>query len=288
MKINIKNFLMAAAAVLVLCSCSEGKYWTEPADKGDVVAFAKPAATVSVSPTGQAPSSYTVTLYRSQTASEQTVNVEFTPSESAADVLSGASSVTFKAGENTADYVISIGSLIPGMNYSAKLSVTNPENALTHVNSQNLSFTFSISQALSWTAAGEAAVQSSNWVGNETPMNVKVEEGNWPIAGQRLFRLIDVYYVLEPEYAEQGTELRFFTDDDGNALELFQAWTYMGEMYDDEYCFFGCPAQYGGQFISEGNEYLMQGVIGTAASLTGDVAPGWYENLYFVWDCPAK
>lgn len=279
---------MAAAAVLVLGSCSEGQYWTEPADKGDVVAFAKPAATVAVSPTGQAPASYTVTLYRSQAAGEQTVNVDFTPSKSAEGVLSGASSVTFKAGENTADYVISIGSLIPGMNYSAKLSVTIPESALTHVNTQNLSFTFSISQALSWTPAGEAAVQSTNWVGNADPMNVKIEEGNWPIAGQRLFRMIDVYYTLEPQYAEKGTELRFFTDDAGNALELFQNWSYIGEQGDGEYYFFGCPAQYGGQFISQGNEYLMQGVIGTAASLTGAVTPGWYENIYFVWDCPAK
>lgn len=286
MKLNIKSAFVAAAALFSLASCSEGQYWTEPADKGQVIAFAKPAATVSVGASGTAPESYTVTVYRSQTAGDLEVPVTFTSNNT--EVLNGPASVSFKNGENTADYTISIGSLIPGMSYTAKLGVNIPDGTITHPATTNLSFTFSISQALSWTEAGEASLQSTNWVGNEEPVTVKVEEGNWPVAGERLFRLIDVYYVLEPEYAESGTEIRFYTDDAGNALRMANEWSYMGEVNDGEYCFFGCPAAYGGQFISEGNEYLMQGVVGTAASLTGEVSPGWYENLYFTWNCPAK
>lgn len=285
MKINIKSTFAAAVAVLSIASCSEGQYWTEPADKGQVIAFVKPAETITVAPTGTAPDSYTVTVYRSQTAGDLEVPVSFSNDTT---IFNAPSSVTFKNGENSAKYTFSIGSLIPGMTYATKIGVKVPEGTITHPDSRNLTFTFTISQALIWTAAGEAAIMSTNWVGNEEPVNVKVEEGNWPIAGERLFRLVDVYYTLEPEYAEPGTELRFYTDDAGNALRMGSEWSYMGETNDGEYYFFGCPAQYGGQFVSEGNEYLMQGVVGTAASLTGAVSPGWYENLYFIWDCPAK
>lgn len=48
MKTNISYAILAATAILTLGSCSEGQYWTEPADKGAVVAFAKPALSMSV------------------------------------------------------------------------------------------------------------------------------------------------------------------------------------------------------------------------------------------------
>lgn len=285
MKTNIKNALVAAAAVVVLGSCSEGQYWTEPADKGQVIAFVKPAETVTVSPTGTAPDSFTVTVYRSQTAGDLEVPVTFSNDST---VFTAPSSVVFKNGENSADYTFTIGDIMPGVAYVTKIGVKVPEGTITHPDSRNLSFTFTISQSLFWTSAGEAALISTGWVGNEDPVNVKVEEGNWPVAGERLFRLVDPYYMLEPEYADKGADIRFFTDNDGNALRMEKEWTYIGETYDGEYCMFGCPAAYGRQFISEGSEYLMQGIIGTAEKLDGEVSPGWYENLYFIWECPAK
>lgn len=279
---------MAAAAVLILGSCSEGQYWNEPADKGQVVAFAKPAATVTVPATGTAPSSYTVTVYRSQTNGELTVPVELIVSDTTG-VLSGPANVTFENGKNTADYTLSIGDLMPGVTYSASLGVEAPDSTvLTHPDAQNLKFTFNISQALSWTPAGTAALQSSWWVGNEVPAEVQIEEGNWPVAGERLFRLVQPYYVLDPDYTKKGYEIRFYTDEAGNALKMANDWTYIGVIDDGDYLFFGCPAEYGCQFISQGNEYLMHGVIGYAGTLTGKVTPWNYEQLYFVWDCPKK
>lgn len=285
MKLNIAYAFLASLATLALGSCSEGKYWNEPDNYGSEVAFTKPAVEIKVGSGEEAPSSYVVTLNRTNSDAAQTVDVNFTTSDP--DVLSGEPTVTFEAGKNTADYVINIGSLVPGLTYTATISVENPEDSFVHVDSQNLSFSFSISSELTWTSAGTAQVTSLSWVDGETG-TVAVEEGNWPVAGQRLFRLIDVYHVLEPDYAEAGTELRFLTDDAGNALEMFQAWTYIGETYDGEYCMFGCPAQYGCSFTNSGNDYIMDGVIGTAASLTGSVTPGWYETLEFVWNCPAK
>lgn len=277
---------MAAGAVLLLASCSEGQYWNEPADMGQVVAFTKPAASVSVASDATAPDSYTVTVSRSDNQGDLTVPVTLTTGYP--DVLSGPESVTFANGSYTAEYPIRINGMMPGVNYSAKLAVTQPdEKALIHPNSQNLSFTFSISQALVWTKVGTTVVTSLSWAEGASG-EVVIEEGNWPVAGERLFRMLDVYYAIEPDYAAKGTELRFFTDNAGNALRMGEDWSNIGEAYsssDDFY--FGCPAAYGCSFYNEGNVYVMDGVIGYGPS-AADITPGWYETLYFQWDCPAK
>lgn len=289
MKTNISYAILAATAILTLGSCSEGQYWTEPADKGAVVAFAKPALSMSVPAKETAPDSYEVTLYRSQTNGDATVNVTFTTATP--DVLKGnGTSVTFANGENTAKYIISIGDLMPGVNYSASLAVEQPKDILTQVDPSNLKFSFQISQQQSWTPAGKAGVLESTIIGNESPVEMQVEEGNWPIAGQRLFRITNLYYNLypNPDVFEEGTEIRFFTDDQGKALNLFSAWSYTGYIEDGEYFYFGCPAAYGSTFTNEGNVYVMNGILGTAASKGGEVSAAYYETITFEWACPAK
>lgn len=278
--------ILATIAALTLGSCSEGKYWNEPDNMGEVVAFTKSTVQLSVAADAEAPESYDVVLYRSQADKELTVPVTFATDYP--DVIKGSGeSVTFEAGHNTAVYTIHIGALTPGVPFSATLEVSNPEDSFIHVDQDNLTFSFSITQALSWKSAGTARLSSSTWVEGVTA-TVNIEEGNWPVAGQRLFRIVDPYYSLEPDVATKGGELRFFTDDAGVALGMFQAWTFMNEENDGEYYFFGCPAAYGGSFTSEGNNYVMNGVIGYSDSENGPVSPGWYETLSFVWQCPAK
>ena len=283
---KISYAIMASVAILTLGSCSEGQYWNEPADKGNVVAFTKPAVNLSIAADATAPSSYEVTINRSQSQSEQTVDVTFETKDT--KVLSGPSSVTFKAGENTATYVITIGEIIPGVNYAATLSVKNPEDALTHVAADNLKFNFNLTQQLTWTAAGTASVTETLFSQGAFSVDMQVEEGNWPVAGQRLFRISNLYHNFFPEDMESGTELRFYTDDEGNALSMYQPWSYIGYVEDGEYFFFGCPAAYGGSFTNEGNVYIMNGVAGTAGTLTGEVSPAYYDTIAFQWDCPAK
>lgn len=150
---------LAAGALVAFASCSEGQYWNEPADKGQVVAFTKPAGSITLQPTETAPSSYTVTLSRSINAGDLNVPVTLAVDSAYIDVLTGPASVTFANGSYTADYTISIGDIEPGNTYKAVLSVAQPDStALIHPNSQNLTFTFNISQVLSWSRVTDHAI----------------------------------------------------------------------------------------------------------------------------------
>ena len=198
MKFNIKNAFLAAAAVLVLGSCSEGQYWTEPADKGQVIAFVKPAETITLAATDNM-ESFTVKVNRSQTAGNLDVPVTFTTK--AAGVLSGPANVSFKSGENVADYTISIGNLVPGESYSATVEVAVPEGTITHPDARNLKYTFTISKTLSWTSLG-MGTYFDGWVmeGAEAPYPVEIQK----VDGMERYRAVnpykEYYTTIGPEY----------------------------------------------------------------------------------------
>lgn len=206
---------LAAAAVFSLASCSEGQYWTEPADKGEVVAFTKPAVQLSVQPTETAPESYTVTVSRSINQGELVVPVTLTTDYP--EVLSGAESVTFANGSFTADYVINIAGIEPGVTYNAVLSLTQPdEDALTHPDSQNLTFRFSINQVLTWSVVTENAVYYDNIIAD---MFGASDFANYPLQVtvikcdnfEGLYRIVDPY----KEFEQYGLEV-----EDGGYIEF--------------------------------------------------------------------
>lgn len=285
MKLNKILASFAAVAALGLVSCSEGQYWNEASNIGDVYLFAKPAQTLTVAADDAVPSVFNVTVTRTQAGAAQTVDVEFASEN---PELSGPASVTFEAGSITAVYPIRIDAekIRAGLKYKATLSLAQPKDVLLHANAGNLEFTFNLSQilVLKWEKIG-TAYTLSQWAGNEDLVAIPVEEcKNDPSVpeGVHYLRLVSPYYYLEPDYAQEGYNIGFYLDEDWNALEMAEDWQYMGE-YDDEngYFYFGCPEKYGAQFINQGNIYLMAGVVGTAEKLGGDVTPGWYENLQF-------
>ncbi len=187
MKTNIKNALVAAAAVFVLGSCSEGQYWTEPTDAGQVVAFVKPAETITLAASDNM-DSFTVKVNRSQTAGDLDYPVKFTTK--AEGVLSGPASVSFKSGENVADYTISIGDLVPGNNYTATIEVAVPEGTITHPDSSNLKYTFTISKTLTWTSIGMGSFLDA-WVMDnaEAPYSVEIMK----VEGMERYRVMNPY-----------------------------------------------------------------------------------------------
>lgn len=178
---------MAAAAVLVLGSCSEGQYWTEPADKGQVIAFVKPAETITLAASDNM-ESFTVKVNRSQTAGDLNVPVTFTTK--AEGVLSGPASVEFKSGENVADYNIAIGNLVPGESYSATIEVAVPEGTITHPDARNLKYTFTISKTLSWISLGMGTYYDG-WVmdGVEEPYPAEIQK----VDGMERYRVVNPY-----------------------------------------------------------------------------------------------
>lgn len=280
-KIAASLFVLAAVA---FSSCSEGQYWEEPGDTGSYCAFPKPATTLSIPAADTMPTSYDVTVTRNNAGAEASFPITF---KSSSPLLSGPSSVTFAPGQTQATYTISIASgAKAGVTYSATLEINNGEDPTVTVPAANLKYTFTISQVLvlNWQPAGTAATISESWVGNTDTVNIPVEEAvNWPVDGQRRMRLVSPYWYLEPEYADEGANIEFFVDSDYNALSMYATYQYIGETSDGDYYFFGCPANYGGSFTNQGNVYIMDGVMGYAASPTGSPAAGWYETLVFEW-----
>ncbi len=291
MKLNIFKSTLFLLAAATLGSCSEGKYWEEPSNPGSVYAFAKPAETVSIPAEDAFPSSIDVTISRSNAAGEVSVPVTF---KSNSPLITGPESVTFANGSLTATYPISLADgLFAGINYTAELALEQPKDALIHVDANNLAYTLKLSKVLvlEWKSAGTAAVFSSTWAPNEEATDIPMEVAtNYPSDELRLCRMIAPYKLLDPDYTPDDANLEFFIDNDGNAAGMASTCQYMGQNDDENgYYFFGGIGKYQGTgFVNEGNEYTMAGVIGTSATLTGDVAAGWYETIAFTWTAPAK
>lgn len=293
MKFNKIFIALGVVSALSLGSCQEGKYWNEPDVKEAAFAFAKPAETVSIPADADFPSSYEVTLSRSDNGSAATVPVVF---QSSSPLLSGADNVTFEAGKSEATYVINIApGAKAGVNYTASVSLNNDDKSMIHEPAANKTYSFTISQVLvlDWQSRGNCIAVSYKWVGNADPVAIPVSEAvNWPDESVRLMRLESPYYYLEPEYAQQGADIKFFITPEGEAAGMYAAWQWIGEADDENgYYFFGTPQQYGGYFRSEDDDYVMNGVMGTAAKLTAsasEVTPGWYETLEFLWEDPTK
>lgn len=286
MKLNKITVYAAAFVAVALASCTEGKYWDGVSNPGDVYAFAKPAETVNIPASENIPSSYDVIISRNNSGAATSVPVTFTPAKGSESVLSGASEVAFEAGSNSAVYTINIASgAKAGVNYSATIQLAQPQDAVVHVNANNLKFSFALSQELilNWVDNG-VALTYSDWAKNADPVEIPVQEAtNWPVDGQRLMRLVSPYWYLEPDYAAEGYNIQYYLDSDGNAAGMYANFQKMGEDYEEGVpLWFGCPANYGGYFSNEGAIYTMNGVVGYGTSATS-VTAGWYETIMFQW-----
>ena len=284
MKLNKITAYFAAFAALAFTSCSEGQYWDEASNPGEVYAFVKPAETISIPANEAIPTSYSVTISRNVNTGSATVPVEF---KSGSDVLTGPSSITFEDGSYTAEYVISIASNAKaGVNYSADLTLEQPKNVLTHVKAENLKFAFKLSKVLilEWYDKGVAKTFSLDWVGNEEAVEIPVQQAdNYPQDGVYICRLISPYWYLEPKYAEQGANIEFLVDENDNVLGLASSWQLIGEYVDGYGNFFiGCPASQGCSFTNEGDIFTLAGFLayGTGSSASYFYGP---ETLKFQW-----
>lgn len=290
MKFN-KFYIFAAGVALAMTSCGEGQYWDEASNPAEVYAFPKPTETLSVPADGVAPSTYEITVMRNTSGAAVTVPVIFSEVNSSGQevsvgLLSGADEVTFPAGSNKAVYTINIADgLSAGTTYYAKISLEDPEVAdnqtQVDVNPNNKTFTFSISQAINWTAAGTAEAVS-DWVGNTDPISIPVQYASNVVlsGGMKLYRLVSPYWVMEPDYAEEGYNLQFYVDADNNAAS-FPSWQSMGEFQQGYEFFIGCPASMGCSFTNDGDVYTLNGYIAY-----GEGAPQAYyspEVLVFQW-----
>lgn len=287
----MKLYKFAASLALlaaVLTSCSEGKYWDDVDVAVSYCSFPKSAVTVSIPATEAIPSTVDITVTRNSNQGEETFPVSF---NSSSPLITGPASVTFPAGQSQTNYTISLAAgLKAGVNYTASLALTKPEGCVVTLPDANMACTFTLSKVLvlDWQPAGKALTQSLGWVDMDAPVEIPVQEAvNYPVDGQRLLRLESPYWYLEPDYAEQGANIQFLVDTDGNALGMYSAFQYIGE-FDSEYgyFYFGCPKGYGDGFYNQNDTYFMSGVMGTAPKLNAaskDIELFNYETLVFKW-----
>lgn len=280
MKLTNITASFAMLAAVALTSCSEGQYWDGPENAGEVYGFMKPAETISVPADGTMPSTITVSLSRNNAGPEATVAVKCS-----SHTLTGPSTVTFPAGSASVDYVLTVPEgLGPGKTYTDTVSVELPENALVHVNKNNLKCIIKLSQAYKWVDKGTAATLSV-WAQNTEPINIPVQQAvNYPGTDVKLMRLVSPYWYLEPEVAQQGSDIQFLVDKDDNAVSLASSWQYIGEYVNGYgYFYIGAPAAYGGNFSNEGSIFTLSGVMAYSEKQGGDLYLYDYETVQFVW-----
>lgn len=278
------NILTIAAASLLMASCSEGRYWSEPEHVSNVYAFAKPAVNLSIAATEEFPTSYEVTVSRNNSGAEVTIPVTFA---SNTPLITGENSLTFPAGSSETKYVFHLASgMKAGVSYKAAVTLAaDSTGMLVNLPEDNLGFSFNLSKVLvlQWADRGVAKTVSQ-WAGNETAIDIPIQEAlNYPDESVRLMRLVSPYWYLEPEYADKGYDLMFFLDKEGNAKSMYQNWTYIGEEEQGEYIFFGCPASVGGYFINEKDYFYMNGFMASGSSPSTPEKIGWYETIMFQW-----
>ena len=289
-----KIFHAALGSVLLLLgACSEGKYWDEPGDFGTTPVFPKPSQTMVYSVNDEIPSTFNVTIARATAGPAATVAVEIVVNEASASVFSGPAEVSFEAGALTTEYPISINedNMALGTNYSIKLNLAVPENAPVKYPAGNMSYTLTMMQDYNWVSAGTAQCYS-DWVGNsetEVPIAVQVQEaGGYSVEGQRLFRLVSPYFIMEPDYAEEGYNIQFITTTSGEAVMLSPTWQPIGEESDGMWFYVGTGYP-GCSFFSEGDTYVINGLMAYTEGRDGtSLSPYNYEVFIFEWTCPAQ
>ncbi|MDE5888367.1 MAG: hypothetical protein K2H46_12390 [Muribaculaceae bacterium] len=283
MKFN-KFYILAAGVALALTSCGEGQYWNEASNPDVVYSFPKPAATISLLPEDQAPSTYTFLITRNNAGPAVTVPVDFSTSS---DLLTGAEEITFAAGETSVEYTISIeDNILIGEKHIVTITLDTPDEddnkTLVSIPDNNKKFTFTIGRDYTWLTMGTADVISS-FAGNEEPEEVPFQQAKeYDEDGNKLLRLVSPYYAMDPDYSEDGVSIQFVVNADNDAVALYPAWQYTGESDSNGYYFLGTPDGYGDGFFNEGNIYTISGVVATAPSPNGgQLTLRYYETLMF-------
>ena len=296
MKINKIALSLLGVAALMLGSCSEGKYWNEPSNRGEVYAFPKPSENVRIPAEDEVPDYYEVKITRSIPGDAVTIPVTFTGDKEG--VLSGGSDVTFEKGAYTANYRINIDKSLmeDGFDYTASLSVEQPEDVMTQVNANNLKMQFTIRHILNliWEPAGTAMAYSAGWLemSASDAVEVQVEKAtNYPNARYDMYRLVSPYWHMDPEYAQEGYDIQFIcykgSSYRGYGLPEEDQNTGMIDALED-----GTPVNIfilaeGAKCRNTGTSYTISGTVGYRATSAGEAdaieKTEATESLRFTW-----
>lgn len=117
----LKNISVAASilTVAMMSSCSDKGYW-EQAPSQDAYSFMSSVYNENLEPGAH---EFEITVNRSNNTGDETVNITFTPAETCPGDINVPSQVSFKAGSNTTNLVITIANATPPYTYAGTLTI---------------------------------------------------------------------------------------------------------------------------------------------------------------------
>lgn len=270
---NIKNLLSVSLVLFfmaTLYSCKDESPEYTPAEKQEgsalVYIFDDEPANVTVTPNNK---SFELTFGRKDATQALNVNLQVVDKSSMFDVPA----LSFAAGEKVKKIVVGVKL---ATTKTGELTIIVPkEQSYLYGND---SLTITVKNDYTWLDAG-AVDFTSDWAG--TTAEIKIQKAK---EGAGLYRLLDVYNVLEPAYApKKGYHIEIILDENYNAVSLPVQLNDIGESSSSGgwWYLYWNPAKYG-KFYNTGNVYTIEGAW-ASSDAAGKVTLKSLANESFVW-----
>ena len=151
------------------------------------------------------------------------------------------SSITFAAGETLAEIEVDFSALDLGLTAKLTLELNEDDSYIYGLSA----VTIMVSRDYKWVSAGVVEM-TSGWAGTTAEIKVQHAEGTG------IYRLISPYFVLEPDYADEGYHLMFELDEDYNAFKCYNR-QLIGETNSDGLAIEFFNAGFGDTFTNNKN-----------------------------------
>jgi len=267
---NLLSVLVVLFSMISLYSCKDDAPVYVPAEKqtgGDqVFMYEDTPLSITVTPNKK---SFEMTFGRKNESQAVTVDLQVIDKDNMFDVPA----LSFAAGEKTKKIVV--GVKLPTTK-SSELTVVIPKSQSYLYGSDSI--TIAVKNDYTWLDAG-AVDFTSAWAGTTAEIKIQGAKEN-----PGLYRLLDVYYVLEPAYApKKGYHLEITLDENYNAVSLPVRFNDIGEAASTGgwWFLYWNPAQYG-KFYNTGNEYTIEGAW-ASSDAAGTTTLKSLAKESFVW-----
>lgn len=158
--INKITLAVSLFAMMGLASCSDKGYWDEaPAQQG--YSFEQPTLNTSITP---GDNTVPVKVLRSESGSEVTLPVAFTPGKNCPATINVPSSITFAEGSNEATLNITVTGAMPPQVYSGKIAFTGD---VSYSGSNTIEFTIPVDYI--WENIGTGKYFDMMWMATADP-----------------------------------------------------------------------------------------------------------------------
>jgi len=267
---NLLSVLVVLFSMISLYSCKDEAPEYVPAEKqvggAQVFIDGSTPSNITVTPNKK---SFEITFGRKDDSQATTVNLQVIDDKKMFEVPA----LSFAAGEKTKKIVV--GVKLPTTE-SAELTLFIPKDQSYLYGNDSLKIL--VKNDYTWLDAG-AVDFTSDWAGVTAEIKIQGAKEN-----PGLYRLLDVYNILEPAYApKKGYHIEIMLDENYNAVSLPNRYTNIGETSSDGgwWFLYWNPAQYG-KFYNSGNEYTIEGAW-ASTDAAGKYTLKYLAAESFVW-----